>query len=416
MQRSFTFVLLLVVCLVCLGPVAAQDAPSPEPVGLRPDAPQYALHGPYWVGIQDFPITFEYPDGMTRDSRVTIWYPAQAPAADAEPFTYPAEPRALAYAGPLFFPRTGEAYADAVPATEGAPYPLVIYSHGGWSYRWLQTEYAEHLASHGFVVMATDHEDAPPVGAMLPHFELSRQWDVSQLIDYADQISAADGSLAGLIDTDRVGVTGYSAGGFTALLAGGARINPQAKVDWCASAETQASWIGPLLCGNLEERANVWFDLLGWPESNGELWPAIGNPRVDAIVSLDGGAHDFGPEGISALSVPALLFFARGGPDAIPYDHERIVQSPAQESRAIAIFENAGHSLFNQRCLDQMIGPETASFCLPPVWDKAREEDLLNHFTTAFLLATLKGDADAAAALSPDAVSFPGIEYQAEGF
>ena len=416
MQRSFTFALLLVVVFVCLGPLAAQDAPTPEPVGLRPDAPQYALHGPYWVGIKDLPIAFNYPDGMTRDSRVTIWYPAQAPAADAEPFTYPAEQRALAYAGPLFFPRTSYAFADAIPDTEDAPYPLVIYSHGGWGYRWFQTAFAEHLASHGFVVIATDHEDAPPIGAMLPHFELSRQWDISQLIDYADQISAADGSLAGVVNTNQVGVTGYSAGGFTALLAGGARIHPQTKVDWCASEETQASWIAPLLCGDLGERENVWFDLLGWSESDRGLWPPVGDPRVDTIVSLDGGAHDFGPEGISTIRVPALLFFARGGPDAIPYDHERIVRSPAQEPRSVAIFENAGHTIFNQPCLDQMVGPETAGFCLPPVWDMDRAHDLINHFTTAFLLSTLKGDADATDALAPDAVSFPGIEYKAEGF
>jgi hypothetical protein len=45
-----------------------------------------------------------------------------------------------------------------------------------------------------------------------------------------------------------------------------------------------------------------------------------------------------------------------------------------------------------------------------------RAHDLINHFTTAFLLDVLKGDKDAHAALAPDAVSFPGITYQAEGF
>jgi hypothetical protein len=45
-----------------------------------------------------------------------------------------------------------------------------------------------------------------------------------------------------------------------------------------------------------------------------------------------------------------------------------------------------------------------------------RAHDLINHFTTAFLLDTLKGDAAAHAALAPDAVAFPGIEYQAEGY
>ncbi len=50
----------------------AQEGPKPEAVGLRPDAPPYAVNGPYWVGIQDFPITFEYQDGTTRASRVTV--------------------------------------------------------------------------------------------------------------------------------------------------------------------------------------------------------------------------------------------------------------------------------------------------------------------------------------------------------
>ncbi len=41
-----------------------------------------------------------------------------------------------------------------------------------------------------------------------------------------------------------------------------------------------------------------------------------------------------------------------------------------------------------------------------------RVHDLTNHFTTAFLLAEFYDDADAAAALAPDAVSFPGIDYE----
>jgi hypothetical protein len=50
------------------------------------------------------------------------------------------------------------------------------------------------------------------------------------------------------------------------------------------------------------------------------------------------------------------------------------------------------------------------------VWDIDRAHDLVNHFVIAFLLAELKGDAEAAAALAPDVVSFPGIAYEAQGF
>ena len=40
--------------------------------------------------------------------------------------------------------------------------------------------------------------------------------------------------------------------------------------------------------------------------------------------------------------------------------------------------------------------------CSDPVWDMDRAHDLINHFATAFFLATLKDDAEAAAALAPD--------------
>ena len=54
--------------------------------------------------------------------------------------------------------------------------------------------------------------------------------------------------------------------------------------------------------------------------------------------------------------------------------------------------------------------------CADPVWDMDRAHDLINHFTTAFLLATLKGDGEARAALAPDAVQFPGVQYETTGF
>ena len=54
--------------------------------------------------------------------------------------------------------------------------------------------------------------------------------------------------------------------------------------------------------------------------------------------------------------------------------------------------------------------------CADPVWDVDRAHDLIDHFVTAFLLAELYGDTDAAAVLAPAAVQFPGIEYETTGF
>jgi hypothetical protein len=45
-----------------------------------------------------------------------------------------------------------------------------------------------------------------------------------------------------------------------------------------------------------------------------------------------------------------------------------------------------------------------------------RAHDLLDHFVTAFLLGELYGDAEVAAALSPEAVNLPGIIYETTGY
>jgi hypothetical protein len=74
----------LVVSTLAVAPFAgAQEGPKPEAVGLRPDAPPYALHGPYWVGVMEFEA--ETPSHPTK---VLVWYPALNPDGAEEIATY----------------------------------------------------------------------------------------------------------------------------------------------------------------------------------------------------------------------------------------------------------------------------------------------------------------------------------------
>jgi hypothetical protein len=86
--------------------------------------------------------------------------------------------------------------------------------------------------------------------------------------------------------------------------------------------------------------------------------------------------------------------------------------------KALVILDGASHHVFRDACKDTQWLADMGFFyaCSDFVWDMDRAHDLINHFTTAFLLSTLKSDAEATAALASDAVAFPGIEYQAEGF
>src|SRR5687768_5421843 len=127
------FVLLLLVLSAILIPnVAAQ----------RPDAPTYALRGKNAVGRMDF--VFGVEDGTLKG---TAWYPALNPDELPEEVTYQ---ESLARV-------EGHALRDAEPNRENAPYPLVVFSHGLGGFRFQSVFLMEHLASHGFVVIATEH-------------------------------------------------------------------------------------------------------------------------------------------------------------------------------------------------------------------------------------------------------------------
>jgi hypothetical protein len=97
------------------------------------------------------------------------------------------------------------------------------------------------------------------------------------------------------------------------------------------------------------------------------------------------------------------------------YDHI------TSNQKILVAFELGDHQMFTSTYEDapttvELLGNDFYSLYSDPVWDMDRVHDLANHFITAFLLDQLKGDADAHAALAAEAVSFPGITYEAQGF
>lgn len=108
------------------------------------------------------------------------------------------------------------------PADAAAgPYPLIIYSHGFSSSRVGGAYIAEHLASHGYVVAAADYPLTNMYAPDRPYVKdvVNQPGDVSFMIDrLLSQSADPDHRLFGLIDIDRIGVTGISLGGMTSTL------------------------------------------------------------------------------------------------------------------------------------------------------------------------------------------------------
>lgn len=377
------------------------------PAGLRPDAPPYALHGPFAVGYR--PLVSG--EGTEHPLDMSIWYPALNPTGTTAKVTYEIELKDFTGATGIVY---GHALLNAQSDASQGPYPLVIFSHGFSGSAAHYSTLLEHYASYGFIVLAPNHtEQFDPSFGDLWKSSIDRPADVKQTLDYAEELTSPGGDMAGLLDMAHVAVVGHSYGGYTALAMAGAQYDLEAYNARCAQvpADDWHSFLcTPLVPMEADMAARAGLDPM--PEG---LWPSFGDPRVTVIIPMAGDSYLFDKAGLSKITIPMM---AMGGAadTGTPYDWgvEPSYDNASSEQKTLVTFMGGEHLIFNSPCENQpwlTDHPAYAFFCLDPVWDKERVLDLINHFSTAFLLDTLKGDKEAHAALLPDAVNFPGIEY-----
>ena len=408
--------LIVVALLICAWqPVIAQESPpTPEPQGLRPDAPDYAKHGPYWVGYKAIVIG----EGTDRPLDASIWYPALNPTGAEEDITYTINTKIPVEGMDATEPIQGHALLGAEIDASGAPYPLVVYSHGFAANAAWASAVLEHLASHGFIVVAPEHiEQFDSDWSEIPSASIDRPADIKQTLDYAEQAAAPGGDLAGLLDMENVAVVGHSYGGYTALAMAGAQYDLEAFNARCAALAPD----DPLtfLCAPIVPREADMAARAGLEPMPEGLWPSVGDPRVKAILPIAGDSYLFDKAGLSKITIP-LMAIGGTADTGTPFDWgaEPAYTNASSARKALVAFEGGEHFLLAS-CADMSWWSNTPFYgwiCFDPVWDKDRSRDLINHFATAFLLSELKGDAEAAAALAPESVSFPGIQYEATGF
>ncbi len=421
-SKSVFAMLLIVVlalpALAILPSAAAQEGGGPPHIGLFPDSPEYALHGPYWVGARDFVIGAD----TDRPLEVTVWYPAHNLDMVPEDITYNYDP--LLY-GPVKV--LGHAISDAAPFFENGPYPLVIASHGHDGTRFFVNYLTEHLASYGFVVMAVNHTGNATGDTMYPFADyiqgignalVYRPEDVQRQIDFAGSLTGQGNALPGLIDLEHIAVLGHSYGGYTALAAAGARVSLGPLRQWCESVANDAavtsSWGYFFICTSMVAGEEQAIKLLGADIQPGDLWPAFDVSGVDAIVPLAAFGMGFGEESLKSITIPALVIV--GSADSLHDNNKWIYDTLSSQNKALVVFQNAGHDVIFQGCDDLEKRLSWFACFSEQVWDPNRLHDRIRYFVTAFLLSTLKGDTEAAPALAPDAVSFLGVTYEAQGF
>ena len=103
-------------------PPQAQTAPQ----GLRPDAPTYAVHGPFAVGYKSLVIG----EGTEHPLEGSLWYPALNPTGRKEEITYAITQKDTTWSTDLPKVIYGHALLNAEIDDAQGPYPLVVWSPG----------------------------------------------------------------------------------------------------------------------------------------------------------------------------------------------------------------------------------------------------------------------------------------------
>jgi predicted dienelactone hydrolase len=295
-----------------------------------------------------------------------------------------------------------------------APYPLVVlspgFSIGAAAYGWL----AEHLASYGFVVISPDHSEILDPENELWRSAIARPYDVLTVFDYVDEHTGAGGRFERMINPTLVAVAGHSYGGYTSLAAAGARIDTRSfrfQCEGVLESDEPGAWLCEKLLPHMADMAN----LAGLDTVPDGLWPAWVDARVDAIIPMAGNAFFFGQAGLSEITVPVMAIGGTADADS-PYmwgTHSTYEYASSTTKIGIAL-TGAEHMIFTGPCekIPWYIKIFTGEFCSDQSWNRNYAHGLIKHFTTAFLLAELKHDSDAASVLAQDDINFQGVDYQ----
>ncbi len=270
MTARFRAVLACLLAIAAIALVACGGGAAKTPATTLRDP---AERGPYGVGLAK--MTFERPstiDGSPRKLETWIWYPAAGAATDATPS------------------------ADAVPASKGGPFPIVVFSHGSGGQPNFYKYFTEHLASWGFVVVAPPHPgntsaDCFPCNttSIIPSAR-ERPTDITFVLDQVVALKDDTSQPLGtILDPTRTALTGHSFGGWTSIFAAtGGRFNavismaPGQPTSLLARAADVR--VPTLILGGAK-------DELIAPDAVRKLYGALPADTVKIYVSLPEGRH-----------------------------------------------------------------------------------------------------------------------------
>jgi len=254
------------------------------------------------------------PPGATL--RLVIWYPTAG--------------RATRQSLGSFHPNV----AVGAPI-EGQRLPLVVISHGTNGSAFSHYDTAVALADAGFVVVSLNHTgdnyaDQSRAGSRVNLIDRPRQ--LRRVIDYM----LSEWPERSRLDANRIGMFGFSLGGFATLVSIGGVPDLRRTRQLCLDNPSAPD------CAFVRSHGGDPLDAASIPPTN---W--VHDPRVKAaVIAAPAASYVFGPGSLTKVTVPVQLWTAANDEDAPARWNSDVVDRGLPPSTETHVVPKTGHRVF----------------------------------------------------------------------
>lgn len=291
-------------------------------------------------------------DQQGKPLEIGIWYPS--PAA-AYPMEMGPTTMSVAVNGPI----------------HGMALPLVVMSHGTGGSFLGHFDTAVALADAGFVVAAVTHTGDNYADQSRSVDIMDRPRQISRVIDH--MLASWNGHTS--IDPTRIGMFGFSAGGFTTLaIIGG--VPDLAK-------------IGPMCRQYPDDFACQLLAKSGHPVAPSRAASVVDARVQAAVVAAPALGFTFAPDGLKSIKVPVQLWRAEDD-TLVPHPrYAEAVRLSLPHAPDYHVVPNAGHFDFLAPCSNALASLAPAICASAPGFDRVAFHTSFNAAVVGFFRKTL---------------------------
>lgn len=280
-------------------------------------------------------------------------------------------------------------------ATRGAPpvigaKPLVVISHGHGGSDLGHHDLAVFLASHGFIAVTLEHPkdnfmdqsgDGHPVVMIGRPIQVKAT--ISMLLD--------DARWKRLIDPDRIGVAGFSNGGYTSLLLVGAVPQFTRFISYCKKKPGDVNVCGHMkqFTDQLARQGMTAEQYLNSMQRQIHRWGDTDDPRIRAAFVMAPLSLVFDKEGLASVDRPVFLYYGQSDDMLIPKYNVLHIAPLIKTLDGITMIPKAGHYIFLSPCSPQL-KKEAPEICVDsPGVNRAAVHRQIDADALAFFRKTL---------------------------